>query len=46
MEKKFRGTGTAIVTPFGPGGAIDYPALEALLDMQLRGNVEMIVPLG
>lgn len=43
---KFRGTGTAIVTPFTPAGEIDYIALERLLDYQIQGGVEMIVPLG
>lgn len=46
MDKRFRGTGTAIVTPFDKTGAIDYRALERLLDHQIRGGVEMIVPLG
>lgn len=46
LEKKFRGTGTAIVTPFDASGAIDYKSLEVVLDHQIRGNVEMIVPLG
>lgn len=43
---KLRGTGTAIVTPFTASGEIDYIALERLLDYQIQGGVEMIVPLG
>lgn len=41
-----RGTGTAIVTPFTAHGEIDYTATVRLLDYQLSGGVEMIVPLG
>ena len=44
--KKIRGTGTAIVTPFTANGEIDYEATRGLLDYQLSGGVEMIVPLG
>ncbi|HET9137662.1 MAG TPA: 4-hydroxy-tetrahydrodipicolinate synthase [Candidatus Kapabacteria bacterium] len=44
--KAIRGTGTAIVTPFTAGGEIDYEATMRLLDYQLSGGVEMIVPLG
>src|SRR5947209_15348745 len=44
--KKIRGTGTAIVTPFNLSGEIDYDATRRLLDYQLTGGVEMIVPLG
>lgn len=46
MDKKIRGTGTAIVTPFTAHGEIDYEATRRLLDYQLSGGVEMIVPLG
>src|SRR4051812_23203280 len=46
MEKNFRGTGTAIVTPFKNDGSIDYEATRHLLEHQLAGGVEMIVPLG
>jgi len=45
-QKKIRGTGTAIVTPFTSHGEIDYEAVRGLLDYQLSGGVEMIVPLG
>jgi 4-hydroxy-tetrahydrodipicolinate synthase len=44
--KKIRGTGTAIVTPFTGSGEIDYEATRRLLDYQISGGVEMIVPLG
>lgn len=43
--KKFHGTGTAIVTPFR-NGSVDYISLERVIEHQLAGGVEMIVPLG
>ncbi len=46
MESRLRGTGTAIVTPFKSSGEIDYDATRRILDHQLDGGVEMIVPLG
>ncbi len=43
----FRGTGTAIVTPFvADGSTVDYPALENLIELQIAAGVEAIVPLG
>lgn len=41
-----RGTGTALVTPFTKNGDVDFDALQRLLDFQLEGGVEMLVPLG
>ncbi len=41
-----RGTGTAIVTPFTASGEIDYEATRELIDYQIAGGVEMLVPLG
>jgi 4-hydroxy-tetrahydrodipicolinate synthase len=48
MKRKilFRGTATALVTPFKKGGAIDEPALQELVDYQLKGKVEALVPVG
>lgn len=46
MKKKFRGTGTALVTPFKKNGAVDEHALMQLIDYQLEGKVEALVPLG
>jgi 4-hydroxy-tetrahydrodipicolinate synthase len=48
MKRKilFRGTATALVTPFKKGGAVDEIALRALVDFQIRGKVEAIVPVG
>jgi 4-hydroxy-tetrahydrodipicolinate synthase len=43
----FRGTGTAIVTPFAThDGSIDFPALHTLVERQIAGGVEAIIPLG
>jgi len=42
----FRGTGTAIVTPFTDGGAVDEPALKKLVEFQIKGGVEAILPAG
>ncbi len=41
----FTGTYTAIVTPF-KRGTIDEPALERLVQAQVRGGVDGIVPVG
>src|SRR5215510_5148041 len=41
----FTGTHTAIVTPFR-NGAIDEPALERLIKLQIKGGVDGIVPVG
>jgi 4-hydroxy-tetrahydrodipicolinate synthase len=41
----FRGTYTAIVTPF-KGGKVDEPALERLIKAQVKGGVDGIVPMG
>jgi 4-hydroxy-tetrahydrodipicolinate synthase len=41
----FTGTFTAIVTPF-KGGGIDERALKRIIDFQVRGGVDGIVPVG
>jgi 4-hydroxy-tetrahydrodipicolinate synthase len=43
-----RGLWTAIVTPFkdGPDAAVDYDALDAVVDEQIRGGVDAVVPCG
>jgi 4-hydroxy-tetrahydrodipicolinate synthase len=43
--QRFRGTLTALVTPFR-GGAIDYAALEAHVERQIAGGVDGLVPCG
>ncbi|MBR1871567.1 MAG: 4-hydroxy-tetrahydrodipicolinate synthase [Kiritimatiellae bacterium] len=40
------GTITALVTPFGKDGKVDFGALRALVERQVAGGVEGIVPVG
>ena len=40
------GLGTALITPFCPDGAVDYTALDRLLDKQLASAVDYLVVLG
>lgn len=42
----FSGTATALVTPFLDNGDIDFVALGALIDRQIAGGVEAVVPCG
>ncbi|MDP4198747.1 MAG: 4-hydroxy-tetrahydrodipicolinate synthase [Bacteroidota bacterium] len=46
MHNLLRGTGTAVVTPFAADGSVDFAAFRRLIDHQLEGGVEMLVPLG
>lgn len=47
MEKpKFKGTGTALVTPFTSDGSIDESALLKLVDFQLSEGIDMLLPCG
>ncbi|MGD7653955.1 MAG: 4-hydroxy-tetrahydrodipicolinate synthase [Verrucomicrobiales bacterium] len=41
----FSGTYTALITPFR-GGAVDIPALQSLIERQIDGGVDGIVPVG
>jgi 4-hydroxy-tetrahydrodipicolinate synthase len=43
---KWRGTFTALVTPFTVAGAIDHAALRRLVEMQIEGGVEGLLPCG
>jgi 4-hydroxy-tetrahydrodipicolinate synthase len=45
-KKSFRGTGTALVTPFKSDGSIDERALRALVDFQIAEGIDMILPCG
>jgi 4-hydroxy-tetrahydrodipicolinate synthase len=45
-KKAFQGTGTAMVTPFTRDGKIDEPALRRLVDFQIDGGVDMLLPGG
>jgi 4-hydroxy-tetrahydrodipicolinate synthase len=42
---QFRGCGTALITPFRDG-AVDYEAFAALVDRQVAGGVDFLLPLG
>lgn len=46
MSEPWQGTYTAVVTPFGIDGSVDEPALERLVEFQIDGGVEGIVPCG
>ena len=41
-----QGCGTALVTPFTPEGAVDFPALRALVDWQIAEGIDFLVPCG
>ena len=46
VQTIFRGTATAIITPFKKDGSIDELALRRFVDFQIKGGIEAIVPLG
>ncbi len=46
QQPNIAGTGTALVTPFTPDGAVDYPALEKLIQYQVSHGVDFLVALG
>lgn len=48
MKQKilFRGTGTALVTPFRKHSSVDTSALKVLVEVQIRSGVEAIIPTG
>lgn len=46
VQTIFRGTATAIITPFKKDGSIDESALRRFVDFQIDGGVEALVPLG
>lgn len=43
---RFRGVFTALVTPFTEEGAIDFPALDRLIDRQIAAGIAGLVPVG
>lgn len=43
---KFQGTYTAMVTPFNANGAVDYGKLRELVEEQIAGGVQGLVPVG
>jgi len=42
----FRGTGTALVTPFNTDGKLDEKALERLVEFQVKNGIEALLPAG
>lgn len=46
MAHKYRGVFTALVTPFNQDGSLDLGALDALVDQQLAGGINGLVPCG
>ncbi len=44
-SKRFKGTGVALVTPF-KNGAIDFPALQRIIEHTISGGVDYLVTLG
>jgi 4-hydroxy-tetrahydrodipicolinate synthase len=40
------GCGTALVTPFRRGGAIDEPALQSLVNWQIESGINFLIPCG
>ncbi|MBI2212480.1 MAG: 4-hydroxy-tetrahydrodipicolinate synthase [Acidobacteria bacterium] len=46
IADKFRGLGTALVTPFKADGSLDEYGLEKLVTLQIEGGVDFLVPCG
>lgn len=46
MINQFKGTGTAIVTPFHKEGSIDFKSFEAIIEFQINNGIDYIVFLG
>lgn len=46
MNVEIRGCGTALVTPFCRDRSLDEPALRRLVQFQLRGGIDFLVPCG
>src|SRR5262245_62572436 len=46
MRTPFTGVGTALITPFTRGGAVDEPAVKRLARRQIDGGVHFLVPCG
>ncbi len=45
-DKRLRGCGTALVTPFARDGAVDEGALRRLVDWQIDEGIHFLVPCG
>jgi 4-hydroxy-tetrahydrodipicolinate synthase len=46
MKHVFKGTFTALITPFTKGGAFDIPAFEKLIAFQIQNGIDGIVVVG
>jgi 4-hydroxy-tetrahydrodipicolinate synthase len=46
LRDTLQGTGVALVTPFKKDQSIDFPALENLIEIQIKGGIDYIVTLG
>jgi 4-hydroxy-tetrahydrodipicolinate synthase len=46
MSISFKGTGTALITPFDGDGGVDYRGFGRLIDWQIEKKVEFLVVLG
>jgi 4-hydroxy-tetrahydrodipicolinate synthase len=46
QKRTFQGTGTALVTPFKKNGSLDEKALRNLVEFQIRGGVQALIPVG
>jgi 4-hydroxy-tetrahydrodipicolinate synthase len=46
QQQIFRGTGTALITPFRENGNIDWDSLERIIDFQVENGVNYLVSLG
>lgn len=46
MNKKFCGTGVALITPFKSDLSIDWQAYEKIIEHVINGSVDFLVPLG
>ena len=44
--KKFKGAFTALITPFKQDKSVDFAALQALVDRQIEGGIDGLVPCG
>jgi 4-hydroxy-tetrahydrodipicolinate synthase len=46
MKNIFKGTGTALVTPFKQDGSIDFDGLNKLVNQQIEGGIDFLVVQG
>ncbi|MFM2268238.1 MAG: hypothetical protein RL757_1679 [Bacteroidota bacterium] len=46
FQQSFRGTGTALITPFRADDSIDWDALARIIEAQITGGVNYLVSLG